>query len=89
MLHKMVRPDSKGRITLGHLASGVSGFLLTETKDHKIILEPYSEIPTREKWLFDNKEALKKVKQGLQDAALGHIVKKGSFAQFVENEDDD
>ncbi len=88
MLVKMLRPDSKGRITLGHLADGVSGFTLTQTKDHKLILEPYSEIPLREKWLFDNKSALKKVQQGLEDAANGDLVDRGSFAEFLDEPDD-
>ncbi len=83
---KMVRPDAKGRITLGRLADGVSGFALTETKDHKIILEPYTEIPAREKWLFDNKTALKKIEQGLKDAAAGRLSGKGGFAQFIDDE---
>jgi hypothetical protein len=83
---KMLRPDSKGRITLGHLADGVSGFALTQTKDHKIILEPYSEIPTREKWLFNNKLAMKKVNEGLDDAAAGRVVKKGSFSKYVDDD---
>lgn len=82
---KMLRPDSKGRITLGHLADGVSGFALTQTKDHKIILEPYSEIPTREKWLFDNKLAMKKISDGINDATAGRVVKKGSFARFIND----
>ena len=60
--------------------------LLRKTKDHKIILEPYTEIPAREKWLFDNKLAVKKVKQGLQDAKAGRLVKKGRFAQFIDND---
>lgn len=87
MTLKMLRPDSKGRITLGHLADGVSGFAVTFTKDHKIILEPHSEMPLREKWLYDNKSALKKVNQGLQDAKAGRLVKKGSFAKFVADDD--
>lgn len=85
MLPKIVRPDSRGRISLGHLADGVSGYSLT-IKDHKIILEPYVEIKAQEKWLFDNKKALKKVEQGLKDAAAGRISKKGSFAEFSNDE---
>ncbi len=84
-MRKMVRPDSKGRITLGHLADGVSGYLLSETEDHRIILEPYTEIPVREKWLFNNKAALKKVDQGIRDAAFGHLVDKGTFSKFLED----
>lgn len=46
--------------------------------DHKIILEPYTEIPAQEKWLFKNHEALKKVKRGLEDSAAGRLRDKGS-----------
>jgi len=73
MLPKMVRPDSKGRITLGHLADGVSRYVVSETKDHKIILIPYTEIPAHEKWLLNNKKVLNKVNQGLKEAAMGRI----------------
>lgn len=88
MAIRMVRPDTKGRITLGALAKGVSSFAITETKDHKIILEPYTEIPAREKWLFNNKSALKKVEQGLKDAAAGKVSKRGSFAKYADDEID-
>jgi len=86
MLHKIVRPDAKGRIMLGALAKGVSGYVLTETKDHRLILDPRVEIPASEKWLFDNKTALKKVERGLQDAAKGRLSDKGSFAEFVDDD---
>lgn len=86
MTLRMVRPDSKGRITLGRLAEGISGFTVTETEDHKIILEPYAEIPAREKWLFSNTLALGKVKQGLKEAKEGKVSKKGSFAKFADDD---
>ncbi len=86
---KMVRPDSKGRITLGRWAEGVSGFLIKKDKDDRIILEPYTEIPAREKWLFDNKAALKKVAQGIKDAASQQVHEKGSFAKYVDEDDID
>jgi hypothetical protein len=86
MLLKKLRPDSKGRITLGHLADGVSSFSVTETNDHKIILEPFTEIPTHEKWLFANKTAFKKVEQGLKDAANGRVSSRGSFSKFVDDD---
>ena len=86
MLPKMVRPDAKGRITLGHLADGVSGYMITETKDHRLILKPYVEVLASEKWLLDNKHALRQVSQGLKDAAAGRISEKGSFAKFVDDD---
>ncbi len=86
MLPKMVRPDSKGRITLGHLADGISGYMVTETKDRQIILKPYVEVVAHEKWLLDNKLALKQISQGLKDAAAGRLSEKGSFAKFIDDD---
>ncbi|MFT3741771.1 MAG: hypothetical protein QM752_03730 [Gammaproteobacteria bacterium] len=86
MLHKMVRPDSKGRITLGRLTEGVSGYAVKKDKNNRIILEPYTEVPLREKWLFDNKSALKKVKQGIEDAALNHITEKSGFEKYIDDD---
>ena len=83
---KIVRPDSKGRVTLGILANGVSGYVVTETEDHKLILEPYVEIPAREKWLFENKQALKQLKQGIEQAASGDLSDAGSFAKFLDDD---
>lgn len=84
---KTVRPDAKGRITLGPLAHGVSSYIMTKDKNNRIILEPRVEIPAKEKWLFDNKAALNQVKQGLKDSAAGRIKKRGSFAKFTDDED--
>lgn len=86
MLKKMLRPDSKGRITLGVFAKGVSSFLVTQ-QDNKLILIPYVEIPAYEKWLFNNEIALKKVRQGIKDVKLNHVSEKGSFAKYIEDDD--
>lgn len=83
---KALRPDSKGRISLGRLARGVSSFAVHQTENGNIILEPFVEIPAKEKWLFDNKTALKQVQTGLKQAKSGKLVKRGSFAKYVEDE---
>jgi len=52
------RPDSKGRITLGKLAEGVSSYRARRQKDGRIVLEPFVEVPamnagcmkTRKRW---------------------------------------
>lgn len=80
-----VRPDAKGRITLGKLAKGVSSFRVIPGKHGRFILEPYAEIPAREKWLFENKPALAKIKRGLQQSAKGKVRKIGSFAKHVDD----
>jgi hypothetical protein len=88
MSKRMVRPDAKGRITLGSLAEGISGFLVTRDKEDRIILEPFTEIPAREKWLFENKLALKKVTQGIKDAASHRVSPKGGFGKYLDEDRD-
>lgn len=60
---KTIRPDAKSRIALGHLAHGVSSSTVIQDKENRIILEPFEEIPAREKWLFNNPKALAQVKK--------------------------
>lgn len=75
-----VRPDSKGRITLGRLAEGVSSYKVKVEAHGKIVLEPFAEIPARERWLFENPEALRRVKKGLAEAEAGRTLSLGSFS---------
>ncbi len=81
-----LRPDSKGRITLGKLAEGVSSFRAHRQKDGRILLEPYGEIPLSEPWLEHNPEALAAVERGLADVAAGRTVYLGSFAKYADDE---
>lgn len=85
---QQLRPDSKGRITLGKLAQGVSSFRAWRTDDGNIMLEPFTEIPAREKWLFENAAALGAVKAGLEQAAEGETRSLGSFARFTDDDVD-
>jgi hypothetical protein len=82
--NKMLRPDAKGRVTLGKMAEGISGFMAFYDEFHRIVLEPYAEIPAKEKWIFNNPTILNKVKTGLSDAAAGLIKKRGTFSQYIE-----
>jgi len=84
IVFKRVRPDAKGRILLGALATGVSSYTIIKDND-RLILEPNVEIPAKEKWLWENKVALKQVKKGLQDSANGRVKSRGSFAKFVDD----
>ena len=83
---KTVRPDAKGRITLGHVADGVSSYRVIRGKHNAIILEPLVEVPAHEKWLFDNKHALQQVKKGLEDSAKGRVKERGSFSKYIDDE---
>ncbi len=76
---KTLRPDKKGRVTLGHLLEGASSVRVTVEEDGKITLEPYTEIPLRESWLYENPEALEKVRKGLRQISEGNLHDLGSF----------
>ena len=86
---KILRPDNKGRICLGKLAKGVSSYRVSVDKQQRILLEPYAEIPAREKWLFDNPEALNALKQGLSDSKAGRVKDRGSFAKYIDDSDNE
>ena len=78
-----LRPDAKGRITLGKLADGVSSYRARRLPDGKIVLEPFVEIPAEERWLWENKEALASVKRGIADAKAGRLTKM-TFKKYLK-----
>ncbi len=85
-LDKILRPDSKGRITLGRLRKGVSGYRVHFDESTKeITLTPLAEIPLSEQWLFKNKEALDRVKRGLLESSQKKTSSKGSFSSYLED----
>lgn len=53
-----------------------------------MILEPFAEIPAREKWLFENKGALNAVYEVLSQAVEGQTLSRVSFASFANEEID-
>ena len=81
-----VRPDAKGRITLGKLAEGISSFLVTREKGGRLVLDPRVEIPAKEKWLFESPNALSSVKRGIEDARKGNLKSRGSFSKFTDED---
>lgn len=83
---RTLRPDSKGRVTLGSLAAGTSGFKAHRDAKGRIILEPLVEVPASEAWLWKNEEAMKSVQRGLKESAQGKLVERGSFAHYAKSE---
>ena len=84
----ILRPDAKGRISLGKLALGVSGFEVYQDKVHHIILIPLVEIPAREQWLLKNKEVLSSLKESIQQSEKGQVKSLGSFSAYLNDEND-
>ena len=83
-----LRPDAKGRITLGKMSDGISSFHVKQNLDGSIVLKPYVEIALEDSWLARNPEALRAVLQGLQDLKEGHVHDLGDFTQFIEDDDE-
>jgi hypothetical protein len=87
--NRVLRPDKKGRITLGKFARpDVSGYQVKSYEDGRIVLEPVVEIPAREAWLWKNDKALASVKKGLEESASGKAKTRGTFSKFVEHDDE-
>lgn len=81
-----VRPDAKGRITLGKVAGSVSSYRVGVDAEGRVLLEPYVEIPAREQWLYENAEAYGTVRTGLEQSAKGETSSLGSFRKFTGRE---
>jgi hypothetical protein len=74
--------DSKKRISLTKLLPpGNIRSVQAYTEGHRIVLEPMMEVPVEEAWLFENKDALRKVLTGLSQKGS---VKRGSFARHAK-----
>jgi len=74
--------DSKKRISLTKLLPpGNIRSVRAYTDGPRIVLEPMMEVPVEEAWLFENRNAFKKVLTGLSQKGS---VKRGSFAKYSE-----
>ncbi len=78
-----LRVDSKNRITIHKLLLNeyVRSVQASVLENGDILLKPMVEIPASEKWLYDNKEALKSVKRGLIQKETKDL---GSFAKYAK-----
>jgi hypothetical protein len=84
--HFTLRPDSKGRITLGKLAEGISSFRAHRESDGRVVLEPYVEIPLSTHWLEKNPQAKASVLRGIEDAKAHRLHDLGDFTQFIDDD---
>lgn len=84
----VVRPDSRGRLTLGQVARAKSYRVMVNDAG-QILLDPVVSIPERELWLWQNPDALASVNLGIQHSAAGKTHDLGSFAQYADVEVDD
>lgn len=69
-LESTARPDERGRVTLGlALTKGVSRYdVYVDEETGEVLLRPFTELPAKEAWLYENKIAKDLVKKGLNAA---------------------
>jgi len=78
-----IKPDSRKRVSLPKSVVGEDTMYHVYSNSlGQIILDPQVAIPASELWLFNNKEALDIVKEGLTQT---ESINLGSFAQYVED----
>ena len=83
---KTVRADTRGRITLGAIATS-KNFTVRVAEDGEIVLTPVVQIPEREAWFWKNPEYVAAARRGLEDAAAGRV-REVAVAQYADIETD-
>lgn len=98
-MRKQQRPKKKVGLTLDSRNRVCLTLFLPEGLDvtsykayregDKIILEPMTEIPAREAWLYQNPKALASVLEGLKQAEEGRVGELDiDYSEFLEDEKD-
>lgn len=64
-------------------------FVIHQNKAGQVLLSPATSVPLHEAWLLKNPTALASVRRGLEQAAAGELVDRGSFAQYAADDLDE
>ncbi|MDO8472447.1 MAG: hypothetical protein Q7T05_01375 [Dehalococcoidia bacterium] len=81
-----VKLDAKRRVLLPKVNArdGVT-YHVYMNRIGQIILDPQVSVPVSEAWLFEDKDLLASIDNGMADSAKGRIVKRGSFAGYSKD----
>lgn len=83
-----VHPDGRGRLTLGPAARDADCRVFVNEQG-QILLDPVVPIPASEVWLWENPALRASMERALQQAEHGDFEDLGSFARFVDADDDE
>jgi hypothetical protein len=84
-----VEVDGRRRISLGKVGIPEhKRYFVSENEAGEILLVPARSIPAREAIVWDNPELLASLVRGMEQAAQGQLEDRGSFAQYVEDDED-
>ena len=83
-----VKLDNRKRLGLdgARFPKNSTAYSVYENEAGQIILDPVRLVPESELWLFDNKEALAAVREGIEQAGRGEVHDLGSFAQYAKED---
>ena len=84
--------DSEGKLSLGlsfkeQITNQNYRVLVNDVG--QILLDPLTNVPEQERWLWKNPEALASLERGLKQAASGDVYDLGSFAEYADIDLDD
>lgn len=80
-----IRPDARGRLTLGSAARDTDYRVLVNEKG-QILLDPVVAIPAGEAWLWENPLLRASMERALSQAAADEFEDLGSFADYVDDD---
>jgi hypothetical protein len=73
-ISRVIKPDTRRRVVLpSKLVKEGIVYHMYVNSDGQIILDPQVTIPASESWLFENKDILELVQQGLADSAEDRV----------------
>ena len=75
----LARIDGKCRLSLGTVAEPGEQFTIRRDPSGDIVLRPVKIVPANEAWLWENKEALASVLQGMRESEEGKTVSLDEF----------
>ena len=78
-----LKTDTEGRIALGKAFSD-KNYNVSKSEEGVLLLTPVGDIPERDRWLYENPEALAMFRQGLAEAAAGLAVGGVDFTQYAD-----
>jgi len=82
--------DSRGRVSLGKAGAKPGRRYRVESNiDGVLMLIPVVSIPEGEMIIWRNPPLMQQIREGLEDADRGETVDRGSFEQYLDDDEDD
>jgi len=85
ILKNLISTDTQGHLSL-NLEPKSTEYRVLVNEAGQILLDPITNIPDREQWLWQNPQALAAVKCVLAQAAKGEVHDLGDFSEYADLE---